>query len=167
MRSIACTLALIGFGIPAMLEAGPLLLPQAAVVSGRATPPIVVSAAGAQSGRRSPRGTRPDPYPGPASPGTRSGRGRFDGPGFHAGYADGYDKGFDDADDRRRFEPTRHGRYRSANHGYEGRYGSKSAYRETYREGFLAGYEAGYRDFRARRGSRPRGGASGWGWFSF
>ena len=77
MRSIACTLALIGFGIPAMLEAG-LLLPQAAVVSGRATPPIVVSAAGAQSGRRSPRGTRPDPYPGPASPGTRSGRGRFD-----------------------------------------------------------------------------------------
>ena len=59
----------------------------ATVVSGRATPPIVVSVAGAQDGRRSPRGSRPDPYPGPASPGTRSGRGRFDGPGFHAGYA--------------------------------------------------------------------------------
>jgi len=42
-------------------------------------------------------------------------------------------------------DPTRHGRYESADHGYDKRYGSKDEYRDTYREGFRAGYAEGYR----------------------
>jgi hypothetical protein len=73
------------------------------------------------------------------------------GPAFYAGYKDGYDKGLDDADDNDRYDPTRHGRYRSGDHGYEREYGSKEGYRVLYRDGFRAGYDAGYRDVRAPR----------------
>jgi flagellar biosynthesis/type III secretory pathway protein FliH len=65
---------------------------------------------------------------------------------FDNGYKDGYDKGREDARDNDRYDPVRHQRYRSADHGYNGSYGSKEEYKPVYREGFVAGYEEGYRD---------------------
>lgn len=82
----------------------------------------------------------------------RSGYG-YSSPGYDAGYSDGYEKGVDDADDRDRFDPLRHGRYKSADRGYDRRYGSKDAYKNIYREGFRVGYERGYRD-QQRYGTR-------------
>lgn len=64
--------------------------------------------------------------------------------GYDVGYRDGLDKGRDDARDRDRYDPTRHGRYRSADHRYEREYGPKEFYRDAYRQGFLQGYREGY-----------------------
>jgi hypothetical protein len=72
------------------------------------------------------------------------------------GYSDGYDKGLEDADRNRDFDPTRHGWYRSADRGYKSAYGSKTEYKNVYRQGFRNGYEAGYRD-RERNDSRRSG----------
>lgn len=96
----------------------------------------------------SPRGDVYNRFPYPDRfPGNRGG---WDsGPAYSVGYKDGYDKGLDDADDNDRYDPSRHGRYKSADHEYENEYGSKEQYRITYREGFLAGYDAGYRDLRS------------------
>jgi hypothetical protein len=66
---------------------------------------------------------------------------------FRNGYDDGYEKGREDAQDRDRFDPTRHSRYKSADHDYDRRYGSKDQYRVIYRDGFRSGYEEGYRDY--------------------
>jgi len=74
---------------------------------------------------------------------------------FDNGYADGLEKGRDDAQDRRNFDPTRHKWYRSGDRHYESRYGSRSQYENIYRDGFRSGYEAAYRD-RARYDSRGR-----------
>lgn len=66
---------------------------------------------------------------------------------FGNGYEDGFNEGRDDARDRDRFEPERHGRFRSADRGYNDRFGwSREQYREVYREGFIAGYEDGFRN---------------------
>lgn len=62
------------------------------------------------------------------------------------GYEDGFKEGRDDADDRDRYDPERHGRFRDADRGYSSRYGwSREQYRTVYRQGFLAGYADGYR----------------------
>jgi hypothetical protein len=73
---------------------------------------------------------------------------------YEQGFKDGRDKGRDDRSDDRRFDPTRHGRYESADRGYEKRYGDKDAYRDTYREGFRAGYAEGYRGVMMTRQER-------------
>ncbi|HEY1308884.1 MAG TPA: hypothetical protein VGF24_35325 [Vicinamibacterales bacterium] len=67
-------------------------------------------------------------------------------PAFARGYSDGRKQGIDDGHDRDRYDPVRHGDYRSADHGYERSYGSKDAYKNNYRSGFRQGYEDGYRD---------------------
>ena len=79
-----------------------------------------------------PRGRYPDQYPGryPDNRYPDSRRGGYYGSsasntGYSTGYNDGYEKGIEDGRDRDRFDPTRHGRYRSANHGYNNRYGSR------------------------------------------
>ena len=77
----------------------------------------------------------------PARPG--SGRVLAD-PAQARGYSDGYTKGAEDGRDRDRFDPRRHGDYRSADNGYRGEYGSKDVYRDSYRAGFTRGYEEGY-----------------------
>jgi hypothetical protein len=69
-------------------------------------------------------------------------------PAFARGYADGWDKGLDDGRDRDRYDPARHGDFRSADDGYNRSYGSKEAYQNNYRSGFRQGYEDGYRDGR-------------------
>jgi hypothetical protein len=82
---------------------------------------------------------RRGPYPG------AGGGYRYQNVAFDNGYNDGLDKGREDARDRDSYDPNRHSRYRSADRGYENRYGSKDDYRQIYREGFLAGYEDAYR----------------------
>lgn len=90
----------------------------------------------------------------PADRGPRYDRGAY---AFDNGLRDGYEKGFDDARDGDRFDPRRHRRYRSADHGYRrGDYLGRDAYRDIYRRGFLAGYEDGYRDARRRPHGRFR-----------
>jgi hypothetical protein len=84
---------------------------------------------GRQDGRRAPRVPR----------GVRD-------PAFARGYSDGWEKGLDDGRDRDRYNPVRHGDYRSGDEGYTRAYGPKEAYRNNYRTGFRQGYEDGYRD---------------------
>ena len=70
---------------------------------------------------------------------------------YQNGYRDGLEKGREDARDRDSFDPVRHSRYRSADHGYERRYGSKDEYRLIYRDGFEAGYREAYGNNRTDR----------------
>jgi hypothetical protein len=88
----------------------------------------------------------------------------YSSPGFDAGYSDGYEQGAEDGEDRDRFDPMRHGRYKSADRGYNRQYGSKDAYKNTYREGFRSGYERGYRDSQqyGSRGARTTRQSPGW-----
>lgn len=73
-----------------------------------------------------------------------NGYGRFD-PATQNGFNDGYEAGVRDARDRNRFDPISERRYRSGDHGYNGRYGSKERYKDVYRDAFRNGYEQGYR----------------------
>ncbi len=72
-------------------------------------------------------------------------RGGMSEPAYARGYADGFDKGRDDWEDRDRYDPVRHGDYRDGDKGYSDNYGSRDAYKQFYREGFREGYEDGYR----------------------
>ena len=60
------------------------------------------------------------------------------------GYRDGLEAGRKDARDRERFAPERSSRYRSADHNYDSRYGSKDSYKREYRVAFQRGYEDGF-----------------------
>jgi hypothetical protein len=71
-------------------------------------------------------------------------------PAYDRGYRDGLEKGREDGNDRDRFDPNRHGWYRSADRGYDNDYGSRDNYRIRYREGFEAGYAEGYRVYSRR-----------------
>ena len=73
---------------------------------------------------------------------------------YAQGYRDGRDKGHDDRSDDKRYDPTRHGRYKDADRGYERRYGDKDDYRVIYRDGFRAGYSEGYRGVLTTRSER-------------
>ena len=65
---------------------------------------------------------------------------------FENGFNDGYDEGRSDGRARRANDPIAERRYRSADHGFNDRYGSRDAYKNTYRQGFLQGYQRGYRE---------------------
>jgi len=110
--------------------------------------------------RRSPSGTYPFPDRDPNS----SGRYGHESVPFDNGYRDGYDKGLEDARDNNRFDPTRHGRYRSGDRGYDQRYGSKDEYKSVYREGFRSGYEEAYRDGHDVYDPDARRSGSRWPW---
>ncbi len=71
---------------------------------------------------------------------------RSGGVAFDNGYADGYEKGLNDARDRHAFDPTRHKWYRSGERNYDSRYGSRAQYANVYRDGFRRGYESAYAD---------------------
>ena len=108
-----------------------------------------------RDGRAIPRSTPypyPDRYPTSRYPNSR-GTYRYSSVAFDNGYNDGIDKGREDGRDRDSYDPNRHSRYRSADHGYEKRYGSKDEYKEVYREGFREGYNDAYRQSNTRRGS--------------
>ena len=78
----------------------------------------------------------PDRYP-------AASRGSFNA-AYDNGYRDGVEKGREDRDDNDSFDPVRHSRYRSADRGYESRYGTREQYKLAYRDGFEAGYQQGY-----------------------
>jgi hypothetical protein len=77
--------------------------------------------------------------------------GGFRDTAFQNGYRDGRQQGLEDGRDNDRFDPMRHGRYRSADRGYLDSYGNKNAYKDAYRNGFRAGYEDAYRQANYRR----------------
>jgi len=72
-------------------------------------------------------------------------------PAHAAGLRDGYEKGREDARDRDRYDPVRHGWYRSGDRDYRREYGSREQYRDLYRQAFRQGYERGYREWAYRR----------------
>ena len=81
-------------------------------------------------------------YPNQApAAGARSG---YNSVAYDNGFRDGLEKGREDVRDNDSFDPVRHSRYRSADHGYDQRYGTKEQYKLTYRDGFEAGYQQGY-----------------------
>jgi len=84
--------------------------------------------------------------------------GGTNGVAYNTGEQDGYEKGREDGRDNDAYDPVRHSRYRSADRGYNGSYGSRDAYKLAYRDGFEAGYERGYREV---RGSATRNRAGG------
>lgn len=96
---------------------------------------------GDRTGRAVPRSGYPDGYPDARYPTSRGGYYGYESEGYRRGYEDGAVKGREDVRDGDRFDPARHGWYRSGDRGYNSRYGSREAYREDYRRGFLAGYE--------------------------
>ena len=96
---------------------------------------------------RAPRYNNTDDYYGDNGRGSRY---NINSLAFQNGYRDGMTKGREDAEDRDRYDASRHSWYRSANRGYESRYGERSTYQELYRQGFDAGYSEGYRVY-ARR----------------
>jgi len=71
-------------------------------------------------------------------------RGNFDA-AYSAGYEDGIVGAREDMHGRNSSDPTRHGWYKEANRGYDGRYGSPQDYKERYRQGYIAGYNDTYR----------------------
>jgi hypothetical protein len=71
-------------------------------------------------------------------------------PASQMGLGDGYEAGLNDARARRIYDPIGEGRYRSADHGYDRRYGSKDLYKNIYRDAFKQGYSRGYEDGRRR-----------------
>jgi len=85
---------------------------------------------------RNARATARGPYP--ARPAELS-------PAAQIGYRDGYDVGRNDFRDHESFDPVRSGRYRSADHHYDSRYGPRDRFQREYRLGFEDGYERGYR----------------------
>ncbi len=88
-----------------------------------------------QFARTSPRTT---PYP-------RGPRRVIDAsPAAQNGYRDGVEVGRNDARRRGPFNPERSSRFRSADHNYERRYGSKDDYKREYRAAFQRGYEDGF-----------------------
>jgi len=73
-----------------------------------------------------------------------SNRGVYRSPAADNGYRDGFEAGRDDARDGDRYDPIRTSRYRSGDHNYEGRYGSRDVYKRDYRAAFEQGYREGY-----------------------
>lgn len=79
---------------------------------------------------------------------------------YRNGEEDGYKEGLKDGEKGDRFDPVREKRYRSADHGYDKRYGPKELYKDRYREGYRRGYQFGYQDGRRydrRNSNRDRG----------
>jgi hypothetical protein len=79
----------------------------------------------------------------PRSPSSRSGT-YYNNVAFNNGYTDGVEKGREDVSERRAYDPSRHSRYRSADHLYDRQYGSKDQYKSDYRQGFIDGYDAAF-----------------------
>ena len=94
--------------------------------------------------------TYPNTYPGDGGYG---GYGTYGNVAFQNGVNDGYQKGLEDARDRKYPDVTRQKWYRNGDHNYDNRYGSKDLYRDDYRRGFQQGYQRAY----SGSAGRPRG----------
>ena len=106
-------------------------------------------------GRAIPRGDYPGAYGYPDTRYPTQGGASGSLP-FRNGYQDGITKAQEDTRDNDAFDPARHGWYKSANRGYESRYGAREQYAADYRDGFLEGYRQNYRGRTdSRRGLWP------------
>jgi hypothetical protein len=61
------------------------------------------------------------------------------------GFRDGYDEGLKDLHDHQSYDPVRSDKYRSGDHHYDRRYGTRDEFKREYRLGFEQGYERAYR----------------------
>ena len=97
----------------------------------------------ATQGRAVPR----DGYPGTSGyPDNRYPSGAsYNSLAYRNGYQDGIAKAQEDTRDNDAYDPARHGWYKSANRGYESRYGTREQYAAEYRDGFLQGYRENHR----------------------
>src|SRR5262245_14618467 len=66
---------------------------------------------------------------------------------YDNGFREGVRVGEHDARDNRRYEPSRHGEWRSADDGYRHEFGNRDVYRRNFRGGFEAGYSQGFRRY--------------------
>jgi hypothetical protein len=66
-------------------------------------------------------------------------------PAYETGFRDGLQRGREDVSRRNSYDLNRHSWYRSADRGYENRYGARQDYERWYRDGFEAGYSQAYR----------------------
>ncbi len=104
---------------------------------------------GGYSQGRYPRGGYPQgSYPQGGYGGYGGSRNYGSSPAGQNGYRDGYEQGRNDARGGNRFDPIGSRRYRSGDHDYDGRYGSRDDYKREYRAAFQAGYDEGYRGSR-------------------
>lgn len=95
----------------------------------------------------------------PNYPSQRGGVSRGGGYGdaaYQRGFDDGYRRGLDAARDGDRYDPRREGWYRSADRGYDRRWGSRSEYQRAYRDAFMRGYDRGFQEGRSRNNDRYR-----------
>jgi hypothetical protein len=77
---------------------------------------------------------------------------------YDQGYRDGITKGREDVRDNDRYDPARHGWYKSADRGYNRNVGySKAEYQDAYRAGFREGYDETYRPYGNGRTTDRRG----------
>lgn len=113
-------------------------------VAGLISAAVLFTACGAVYAQGGPR----YPYPGTRGPTVYRG---YSDPAYQRGYDDGYRQGFDAARDGERYDVRRERWYRSADRGYDRRYGSRNQWQRVYRDGFTQGYDLGYRDGRYRR----------------
>jgi hypothetical protein len=67
---------------------------------------------------------------------------------YNSSYRDGRAQGREDGRHNRRSDPGDARRYRSGDHDYNTRYGTRDEYRGVYRNAFGQGYEVGYRETR-------------------
>jgi len=72
-------------------------------------------------------------------------RGAYGSVAFQNGFRDGVEKAQEDTRDGDRYDPARHGWYKSANRGYNSGYGSRDQYAAEYRDGFLEAYRQNHR----------------------
>ena len=69
-------------------------------------------------------------------------------PAAEYGYNEGVQKGREDAEDHRAYDPLRQKWYREGDRHYDNRYGSRNAWANEYRQAFREGYDRGYREGR-------------------
>lgn len=132
-------------GVPPGQQPGPLNCRDAERIASRSRDARVVYGRDSRSGNGY-------GYPDRDRDRNRNGRaGNVNSVPYRNGYQDGLEKGREDGRDRDSFDPVRHSRYRSADHGYNSRYGSKTDYKLIYRDGFEAGYRDGYAQYRGGR----------------
>jgi hypothetical protein len=81
-------------------------------------------------------------------PGVASGSGSV---ASRVGYEDGLIDGGKDRRKHKDFRPSKHDRYKDADHGYSHDYGNKKDYKREYREGYLSGYQRGFGDLQGAR----------------
>jgi len=81
------------------------------------------------------------------------------------GYSDGLNTGASDAQRGQSFDPQRSHYYRSANDGYNSRYGNRGQYQQAFRQAFLQGYREGYQRYGYNRGRNNNGRRNNGSWF--